>query len=143
MSLKFAIWAGAALLLFAAETMAPGAFMLWFGFAATAMAVVVLLLPELGWLWQAILFSVFAVISVGIYLKWFRGRGRRSDQPLLNRRAEQLIGRVLELDQAIAGGLGRVKVDDAFWSVSGPDLPVGTRVRVIAVDGMVLKVQAH
>ena len=36
MRLKFAIWAGAALLLFAAETMAPGAFMLWFGFAATA-----------------------------------------------------------------------------------------------------------
>ncbi|MCL6713780.1 NfeD family protein [Pseudoxanthomonas sp. z9] len=143
MSLKFAIWAGAALLLFAAETMAPGAFMLWFGFAASAMALAVLLLPELGWLWQAILFSVFAVISVGVYLKWFRGRGRRSDQPLLNRRAEQLIGRVLELDQAIAGGLGRVKVDDAFWSVSGPDLPVGARVRVVAVDGMVLKVQAH
>ena len=37
MSVKFAFWAIAALVLFAAEAMAPGAFMLWFGFAAVAM----------------------------------------------------------------------------------------------------------
>ena len=76
MGVKFAFWSIAALLLFAAEAMAPGAFMLWFGFAAAAMAVVVLALPELGWVWQAILFSLFAFISVVVYRKWFRGRGR-------------------------------------------------------------------
>jgi hypothetical protein len=34
-----------------------------------------------------------------------------------------------------------VKIDDAFWTVEGPDLPVGMRVRVVAVNGMTLKVQ--
>lgn len=141
MSFKFAFWAIGALVLFAAEAMAPGAFMLWFGFAAVAMAIVVLVAPGLGWLAQAVLFSVLALISVAVYRKWFRGKGRQSDKPLLNRRAEQLVGTVAVLDQATAGGRGRVKIDDAFWTVEGPDLPVGTRVRVVAVDGMTLKVQ--
>ena len=141
MSVKFAFWAVAALVLFAAEAMAPGAFMLWFGFAAVAMAVAVLLVPGLGWVAQVVLFSVLAVISVAIYRRWFRGKGRQSDKPLLNRRAEQLVGTVATLDQAIDGGRGRVKIDDAFWTVEGADLPLGTRVRVIAVNGMTLKVQ--
>ena len=152
MSFKFAFWAIGALVLFAAEAMAPGAFMLWFGFAAVAMALVVLVAPGLGWLAQAVLFSVLALISVAVYRPWFRpgrgrgalrqrGRGRSSDKPLLNRRAEQLVGSVAVLDQAIEGGRGRVKIDDAFWTVEGPDLPVGMRVRVVAVNGMTLKVQ--
>ena len=141
MSFKFAFWAIGALVLFAAEAMAPGAFMLWFGFAAVAMALVVLVAPGLGWLAQAVLFSALALISVGGYRRWFRGKGRQSDKPLLNRRAEQLVGSVAVLDQAIEGGRGRVKIDDAFWTVEGPDLPVGMRVRVVAVNGMTLKVQ--
>ena len=141
MGVKFAFWSIAALLLFAAEAMAPGAFMLWFGFAAAAMAVVVLALPELGWVWQAILFSLFAFIAVAEYRKWFRGRGRASDKPLLNQRANQLIGHVTPLDQAIVNGRGRVQIADAFWVVEGPDLPAATTVRVVAVDGMTLKVQ--
>ena len=95
----------------------------------------------LGWLAQAVLFSVLALISVAVYRRWFRGKGRQSDKPLLNRRAEQLVGSVAVLDQAIEGGRGRVKIDDAFWTVEGPDLPVGMRVRVVAVNGMTLKVQ--
>ncbi|MBA3928896.1 membrane protein implicated in regulation of membrane protease activity [Pseudoxanthomonas japonensis] len=141
MSFKFAFWAVAALVLFAAEAMAPGAFMLWFGFAAVAMAVIVLVAPGLGWLAQAVLFSVLALIAVAVYRTWFRGKGRQSDKPLLNRRAEQLVGTVAMLDQPIAGGRGRVKIDDAFWVVEGPELPAGTRVRVVAVNGMTLKVQ--
>ncbi len=140
--MKFAIWAAAALLLFAAEALAPGAFMLWFGFAAAGMAVVVLLVPGLDWPWQAVLFSVFAVVSVCIYLKWFRRRAPKSDQPLLNRRADQLVGQVVVLDQGIVGGRGRVQIADAFWTVEGPDMPAGTQVRVVAVDGMSLKVQS-
>lgn len=134
-------WAALAVLLFAAEALAPGAFMLWMGFAAAAVLAVVWLFDGLGVLMQVVLFVVLSFVSIQIYRSCFRQRERQSDQPLLNRRAEQLIGRVVLLDQAIASGSGRAKVDDAFWVVAGPDLPAGSQVRVVAVDGMTLKVQ--
>ena len=134
-------WAAFALLLFAAETLAPGAFMLWMGFAAVAVFVAVLLVPGIPVLAQVAAFVVLSFVSIQVYRKWFRKAARQSDQPLLNRRAAQAIGRVAELDQAIDRGRGRIRLDDAFWTVEGPDLPAGTPVRVIAVDGMVLKVQ--
>lgn len=134
-------WAAVTLLLFAAEALAPGAFMLWMGFAAAAVFVGVLLVPGIPLLAQVVAFVVLSFVSIQIYRKWFRRHARQSDRPLLNRRAEQLIGWVAPLDQAIVGGRGRVKIGDAFWVVQGPDLPAGTQVRVIAVDGMTLKVQ--
>ena len=134
-------WAVLALLLIAAETLAPGAFLLWMGLAAAAVFLGVLLVPGIPVLAQAAAFVVLSCVAIQVYRKWFRKAARQSDQPLLNRRAAQAIGRVAELDQAIDRGRGRIRLDDAFWTVEGPDLPAGTPVRVIAVDGMVLKVQ--
>ncbi|QBH00617.1 NfeD family protein [Xanthomonas oryzae] len=136
-----AVWAVLALLLIAAETLVPGAFLLWMGIAAAAVCVLVLVLPDIALLVQIVAFVVLSFVSVQVYRTWFRGKGRESDRPLLNRRAEQLIGRRALLDQAIDDGRGRVKVDDAFWVVAGPDLPAGTPVRIVGVDGMTLLVQ--
>ena len=136
-----ATWAAVALLLMAAEALAPGAFMLWMGFAAAAVFLGVLLVPGIPVLAQVAAFVVLSFVSIQVYRRWFRKSGRQSDQPLLNRRAAQTIGLVAPLDQAITGGRGRIKLGDAFWAVEGPDLPAGTPVRVVAVDGMTLKVQ--
>ncbi|AZR30269.1 NfeD family protein [Xanthomonas vasicola] len=136
-----AIWAVLALLLIAAETLVPGAFLLWMGIAAAAVCVLVLVLPDIALLVQIVAFVVLSFVSVQVYRTWFRGKGRESDRPLLNRRAEQLIGRRVLLDQAIQDGRGRAKVDDALCVVAGPDLPAGTPVRIVGVDGMTLLVQ--
>ena len=134
-------WAAVALLLMAAETVVPGAFLLWMGFAAAAVFLLVLVAPGIPLLAQVAAFVVLSFVSVQVYRKWFRRAERPSDRPLLNRRAEQAIGLVVPLDQAITGGRGRIRIGDAFWTVEGPDLPAGTAVRVVAVDGMTLKVQ--
>ncbi|QDH69279.1 NfeD family protein [Marilutibacter alkalisoli] len=137
------IWAAAALLLFAAEAVAPGAFMLWLGLAAAAVFVLVWVfdLPVLA---QVAAFVALSFASIQVYRKWFRGPGRerQSDRPGLNRRAEHHIGRTLPLERDIVGGEGRVKIGDAFWTVTGPDLPAGTMVKVVATDGMTLRVEA-
>ena len=135
------VWAALALLLIAAETLAPGAFLLWMGLAAAAVFLGVLLVPGIPVLAQVAAFVVLSFVSIQVYRKWFRKAARASDQPLLNRRAEQAIGLVAPLEQAIVGGRGRIKLGDAFWVVEGPELPAGTAVRVVAVNGMVLKVQ--
>lgn len=135
-------WAVVALLLFAAEAMAPGAFMLWLGIAAVVVFLGVLLVPvDIPILVQVAAFIVLSFVSIQVYRKWFRKFEPQSDRPHLNQRANSLVGHVTPLEQAIVNGHGRVQIADAFWEVQGPDLAAGTSVRVIAVDGMTLKVQ--
>jgi len=135
-------WAAVALLLFAAEALAPGAFMLWLGLAAAVVFVIVLLVPGMSLLAQAVAFVVLSFVSIQLYRKFFRGREPQSDQPALNRRTAALVGRVVPLERAIVAGHGRVQIADAYWDVSGPELPAGAQVRVVAADGMTLRVEA-
>ena len=136
-------WAVFALVLFALEVMAPGAFMLWLAFAASAVLVVVWAVPGLSFLLQAVLFVVLGFVSILIYRKWFRGNDEApTDQPALNRRTDQLLGRVVVLQSAIERGSGRVQIADAYWEVSGADLPAGASVRIVGADGMTLRVEA-
>ena len=134
-------WAAVALLLFAAEAMAPGAFMLWLGFAAVAVFVAVLVVPGIPVLAQVAAFVVLSFVSIQVYRRWFRGHEPDSDRPALNRRSTALIGQVTVLQEAIIDGRGRVQIADAYWTVNGPDLPVGTSVRVVGADAMNLRVE--
>lgn len=135
-------WAAVALLLFAAEAMAPGAFMLWLGLAATVVFAVVLVLPGIPVLAQVGAFVVLSFVSIQVYRRWFRHREKPSDQPALNRRTAALVGRVVPLERGIVDGRGRVQIADAFWEVAGPELPAGAHVRVTGAEGMTLRVEA-
>ena len=135
------MWAAAALTLFALESLVPGAFMLWFGFAAVAVFFVALLF-DLPMLAQVALFIGLSFVSILVYRRWFRRAPQVTDQPTLNRRADALVGRVVALDRAIVDGQGRVQIADAFWDVTGPELPAGTSVRIVATRGMTLVVEA-
>ncbi|HSR64034.1 MAG TPA: NfeD family protein [Xanthomonadaceae bacterium] len=134
-------WAAVALVLFALEALAPGAFMLWLGFAAAVVFFVVLVFPGIPLLAQAGAFVVLSFVSIQVYRSWFRRGEPASDQPMLNRRADQLVGRVVPLERAIVNGRGRVQIADAFWDVSGPELPAGAAVRIVAAHGMTLEVR--
>ena len=135
-------WAAMALLLFAAEAMAPGAFMLWLGFAAVAVFLGVLLVPGIPLLLQVGAFVLLSFVSIQVYRRWFRGREPQSDRPALNRRTAALVGQVVPLREPIVNGRGRVQIADAYWTVSGPDLPAGTSVCVVGADAMNLQVEA-
>ncbi len=128
-------WWTAGLLLLIAEMLVPGIFLMWFGLAALLTGVVDLLVPGLDWRWQAVVFSVLSVALV-FGVRPFVGRSleRESDRPELNRRLHSLIGQTANLIRPIENGHGEVRIGDTLWRVTGPDLPAGTRVRVVAVD---------
>ena len=129
-------WWALALGLFALEAMMPGAFMLWLGFAAVGVGLVTLVFDGFA-LWQQwVLFSLLSLVAVGLGWRWRRRTpDAPTDQPALNRRAEQYIGRVVTLEGAIVNGLGRAHVGDTLWPVAGPDLPTGSRVRITGANG--------
>jgi hypothetical protein len=138
------LWWILALVLIAGELLLPGYFLLWIGVAAAAMGVVLWLVPSLSLLVQAIIFAIMAAAACAVYAKFLRPRFERrtpgSEQ--LNRRAEQMIGRRYELVEPIVNGRGKARVGDGQWLVSGPELPLGSTVEVVAVDGTTLQVRA-
>ncbi len=138
------LWWILSLLLIAGEVMAPGYFLLWIGLAAAAMGLLLLALPSLGLLAQAVLFALLAFAFCFAYARWLRPRVERRDagDDHLNRRGEQMIGQRFELIEPIINGRGKARVGDGQWLVSGPDLPLGTTVEVLAIDGTTLRVRA-
>ncbi len=134
-------WAFLALMLIGLETLAPGILFLWLGFAAAGVFVLSIIGLPMSLVAQTIAFVVLSFISVGVYLKFFRTVGDQSDQLLLNKKQDQLLGLVLNLESAIINGQGRVKIGDAFWQVQGADCAQGTVVRVVAVHDAVLLVE--
>ena len=105
-------------------------------------AAAVWVLPGLPWQLQIV---AFAVLSIGLLLafrKWRRTHPIEiGDQPLLNKRVQQHVGRIYVLEEAIANGRGKVKVGDALWTVEGPELPIGARVKVVGAREQVLVVE--
>src|SRR3546814_15943273 len=96
--------AAVGLLLMAAEKMAPGAFMLWLGFAAAAVFVGVLLVPGIPVLAKVAAFVVLSFISIQVYRKWFRSGEPQSDRSAMNRRSAALVGRVVPLESGRSEG---------------------------------------
>jgi len=133
------------LILLAAELAAPGVFLIWIGAAAIVVGALSLMFWDTGfWSWQ-IQFLVFAVLAIAFALagrRFYASRKETSDEPLLNRRGESLVGRTATLNEPITEGRGRIRLDDTWWSVMGPDLPAGTRVKVVASSGRDLTVEA-
>lgn len=134
-------WIVAGLVLLALELILPGGFLLWMGISGIVTGLVTLFQP-IGWPLQWLIFGVLSLVTIALWVRWTRSRPTPTDRPYLNRRADQFIGQEAVLEQAIQQGFGRVVLGDTVWRVSGADLPVGQRVRIVGNEGAVLKVEA-
>ncbi len=134
-------WLVIAALFAVIEIAVPAMVCLWLAAAALGIAVIVWLAPGLAWEQQALVFAVLAVAGVIIGRMAFVRTRPPSSKVQLNRRAESYLGRTFTLDRAIVDGRGRLKVDDTVWRVEGPDLPIGSHVRVTGADNTLLRVE--
>ena len=131
------IWMVLGLVLLALEIFMPGVFLLWIGIAALVVGAISLMPWQAEfWVWQVqvIVFLALALISAYAGRRIMSSSTDETDLPLLNRRREQLFGRIATLAEPISNGRGRIQLDDTVWRVKGPDLPSGTRVRVAGID---------
>jgi len=123
------------------EVAAPSFFFLWLSVAAGITGLALLAVPDLGWEYQILLFSGLSIISLTLFKRYQHAHPVTTDQPALNRRGEQYIGRTFTLEEPISNRTGVIRVDDSTWRVTGADLPTGTTVTVVDVDGVILKVE--
>lgn len=133
-------WMILAAVLLVLEMLAPGIFLMWFGFAAAATGLIVFRY-DIVWQWQLIWFCGLSLAAVLLANRYLRQHPLESDQPLLNKRAAQLVGQSFDLAEPIENGRGSIRVGDTIWRVEGPQLPRGARIKVVGTDGSVLKVE--
>jgi inner membrane protein len=133
-------WFIAGGLLLVLEVLAPGVFMLWLGLAAMLVGAIS---TFVDWTWQAqfIAFAVFSVAAIPLWRRLSMQVGTTTDQPFLNRRAEALVGRIFTLEKPIVDGSGTIPVGDTVWRITGADVPAGSRVKVVRVEGTALHVE--
>ena len=134
-------WALAALLLVCEMTL-PGVVFLFLAVGAAAAGLFLLVVPSVGLELQLLIFAVFSAGSALMLRPLLRGlQQQRTEDPNLNARGQSMVGRTVVLDQPILNGRARVKFGDGSWTVTGPDMVAGARVRVTAVNGTELKVE--
>lgn len=134
-------WWILAVMLFVLEAFAPGTFFLWMGISAGVVGLLVFFVPDMGWDYQIFIFSTISVVSIIVWRQYFRRHPTQTDQPALNRRGEQYIGRTFTLGDPIVNGHGKIRVDDTTWKIEGEDCDSGSRIKVVGVDGVMLKVE--
>ncbi len=134
------LWLIAAALLGIAEMLVPGVFLIWLAAAAalTGFAALIFGIP------LAFQFALFALLALGAVYggrRWYANNPVASSDPMLNDRAQRLIGETVLVVDAIEHGTGRVKVGDSVWTARGADAEVGARVRVTGAAGTCLTVE--
>ena len=139
--IEFWHWWVIAALLIAIEVFAPSTVFLWPAIAAAIVGFALLAIDGMGWQVQALLFAALTVTSIVAWRAYARTRPVQSDDPTLNRRAEQHMGRVVTLKDPIVDGRGRIMIDGIAWTIEGEDMEAGCGVRVVGADGAILKVE--
>ena len=123
------------------EMVVSGAFLIWMGAAAAVVGVLLFIFPQMSWQGQSLIFAILSVVAILAWRQRLKKHPTATDQPTLNRRGEQYIGRVVTLSTALRDGVGKITLDDSTWKIVGPDCEVGTRVRITGVDGTVFNVE--
>ena len=135
------------LVLLILEILAPGTFFLWFGVAAIIVGALSLIAGSglEWWSWQIqIIFFVILSLILAVFGRLFMQLRPSNihNSGYLSQRGKQLIGRIAILEEAIIGGSGRVRLDDTIWLASGPDLPVGTKIKIVGANLSRLQIES-
>jgi inner membrane protein len=133
-------WLLLAIALIVLEALTPAAFFIWLAVAAGLVGLVLAIFPGMDWQIQLVLFAVFSVLSLVVGRYYLKRHPIATDEPNLNKRGHQYIGRVFTLSRPIVDGVGKLNVDDTTWKIAGNDCAEGTKIEVTGVDGVVLLV---
>lgn len=138
-------WLALAAILFAAELLTGTAYLLWLSAAAVMTAIVVALPGNINFAVELVVFSGFAIASTIFGRRVFKPDTFVSDQPDLNDPEHRHVGARAVAVSNFIGGEGRVSLGDTQWSaltLDGTNPLNGAGLKIISVDGTVLKVQA-
>ena len=132
-------WIALGLILLIAEVLGTAGFLLGAAIAALGMGAVLWLVPGMSLGAQLLIYAIGAVAASVLYFQLFRDAQKIPARPLLNKRANRLIGHQFKLENDIDLGEGKVQIGDTMWHVQCEgSLPEGTLVEVVGTERMQL-----
>lgn len=137
-------WITIGLALSLLELAVPGIYLIWFGFAAFAVSLVVYFDPMIVFstqlLWFAIFSLIFAVIGLFTYRYVFSKVQTPGEYKNLNNSAEQYVGMSVTVAEDVIDNRTKVKVGDTYWiAMSEKPLKKGDTAKVVGVkDSLIL-----
>ena len=144
MTLEWWHWEIAGLALVLLELAVPAFFIIWFGFGAMLVGLVLLLAPGLTLSAQI---GVWVLASVAMTVLWFRVFKRSQHKTLVGTAAGEVIGEIGLLVSAVAPfERGKVRFQrpvlgaEEWACVAESAIAAGQRVRVVSVEGSYVKV---
>ena len=144
MTLEWWHWEIAGLALVLLELAVPAFFIIWFGFGAMLVGLVLLLAPGLTLSAQI---GVWVLASVAMTVLWFRVFKRSQHKTLVGTAAGEVIGEIGLLVSAVAPfERGKVRFQrpvlgaEEWACMAESAIAAGQRVRVVSVEGSYVKV---
>lgn len=119
------------------ESLAPIAYLMWFGCAAVIQGFITYVF-SIDPMTQVMLYTMLSVVVTIFGRRFVPINIKQSDQKNMNRRQDGMIGRKITLTNPIIDGHAQVKVGDSVWNAKGPDSPTGSHMVVVAVEGVKL-----
>ncbi|MDE4025415.1 NfeD family protein [Glaesserella parasuis] len=124
------------------ETLIAGIFIMWWGFAAIIVAILLILFPNIELVWQPTIFAILAILFSLAWWKYQHSKDQQEDQQAdLNARDHAMIGLQGTVVEVLDSGVARGKFGDTTWRVIGNALQVGDNIQVEKVDGITLFVR--
>ncbi|MGR5421465.1 NfeD family protein [Vibrio sp. PNB22_4_1] len=138
----FWYWIAFGLALLAVELLGTAGYFLWLGISALLVGMIMSVLP-ISWQLQWLAFATFSLVTTWLWWRRQWTKDRQNDQERdLNQKHKQLIGHIITLEEDFKVGINRLRVADTTWSAQCEhDLPAGTRVEIVAVEGIILVVK--
>ena len=136
-------WFAIGFLLILAELFVPGTYLIWFGFSAFAMGIIVSIF-SLSAIEILVLFALISAVFAGFgwyaYAKVLNKTKVPEKYKYLNDMAGAHIGKIYNLSEDVVDGRAKAKVGDSFWLVEIDEpLKKGAKVKITDVkDGVIL-----
>ncbi|HCE4594331.1 TPA: NfeD family protein [Vibrio parahaemolyticus] len=135
-------WLAFGFVLLAVELLGTAGYFLWLGLSALLVGALLAVLP-FGWQLQWLSFATFSLLTTWLWWRRQWSRDKQDDQTRdLNQKYKQLIGRSVILEEDFSIGLNRIRFADTTWSAQcEQNIRAGTRVKIVAIDGIILIVE--
>ncbi|MBR1915553.1 MAG: NfeD family protein [Alphaproteobacteria bacterium] len=139
-------WFAIGVFLILAELFVPGTYLIWFGFSAFMMGIIVSFI-SLTVVETLVCFALISAVFAGFgwyaYAKILNKTKVPEKYKYLNDMAGAHIGKIYNLSEDVVDGRSKAKIGDSFWLVEIDEpLKKGAKIKIIDVkDGLILIAQ--